>query len=358
MHGRVVKPLFFISAITVVQSRYYQGHPSSHQVPNNYHQQKYPHNPFHFTPNYFPNGNPEKTPETHVFYDRKNVPYFATTENETGRVGGDRAVEPWEAPYQIQLRGASGHFCGGTLVISPSTKKQIIITAAHCFFNQNDMTPLKKEGITLRAGNIKRDGEQGQFRKVKEYINHPDSMYDQYHNMIQDDVTIIFPDREFELAWLVKPMQLPYQGQPILAKYVTVTGWGIGREEGNESSTASMLRTLDLPVIDHKTCQMKYEGYHGHPGKKLISDKHFCAGFMQGGKDTCWGDSGGPTIAQENGRSYLSGVVSWGHGCAKAGYSGVYVSTASYIDWISKTSYDFQVRGIKPAEGGKKLRMN
>jgi len=58
------------------------------------------------------------------------------------------------------------------------------------------------------------------------------------------------------------------------------------------------------------------------------------AGYSKGGKDSCQGDSGGPLIVKENDEWLQVGVVSWGHGFARANKYGIYARVSKYIDWI------------------------
>ena len=52
--------------------------------------------------------------------------------------------------------------------------------------------------------------------------------------------------------------------------------------------------------------------------------------------DTCQGDSGGPLMMYTTSQQWiLVGVTSYGVGCARANYAGVYTRIAAYQSWIA-----------------------
>merc|ERR1711872_685947 len=101
----------------------------------------------------------------------------------------------------------------------------------------------------------------------------------------------------------------------------TVSGWGTTSEGG---SLGRVLQKVDVPVVSDADCRDAY-------GVNDVYDSMICAGLPQGGKDSCQGDSGGPFMCGNQ----LSGIVSWGYGCAEPGYPGVYTQTSYFIDWIN-----------------------
>ena len=54
--------------------------------------------------------------------------------------------------------------------------------------------------------------------------------------------------------------------------------------------------------------------------------------------DTCQGDSGGPLMIFSTSNQWVViGVTSYGYGCARASYAGIYTRVAYYQSWISST---------------------
>lgn len=48
------------------------------------------------------------------------------------------------------------------------------------------------------------------------------------------------------------------------------------------------------------------------------------------------GDSGGPMVCEFNKTWVQVGIVSWGLGCGRIGYPGIYTEVSYYRDWIFK----------------------
>lgn len=66
-----------------------------------------------------------------------------------------------------------------------------------------------------------------------------------------------------------------------------------------------------------------------------IHSEMLCAGWRNGERDACHGDSGGPLLAKIKGRWYVLGVVSTGIGCARPLLPGLYSRVSSYSKWIA-----------------------
>ena len=97
-----------------------------------------------------------------------------------------------------------------------------------------------------------------------------------------------------------------------------MSGWGTLTEGGN---TPTILQKVEVPIVSDDDCRESY-------GYSDVSDSMICAG--EEGRDSCQGDSGGPMVCG----GFLCGIVSWGHGCARPDYPGVYTEVSYFVDWI------------------------
>ncbi|MCJ8743769.1 hypothetical protein PDJAM_G00098070 [Pangasius djambal] len=229
---------------------------------------------------------------------------------EDDKIVGGYECTPYSQPWQVSLN-AGYHFCGGSLI-----NENWVVSAAHCY----------KFSVEVRLGehNIQVNEGTEQFISSSRVIRHPE--YDSW--TIDNDIMLIKLSQPATLNNNVQPVTLP-KSCPSAGTQCTVSGWG-----NTMSSTAdpNKLQCLELPILSLWDCNKCYPD--------MITKSMFCAGFLEGGKDSCQGDSGGPLVC--NGE--LQGIVSWGFGCAQKNRPGVYTKVKSNAVSCDMIRYDLQHR--------------
>lgn len=104
-----------------------------------------------------------------------------------------------------------------------------------------------------------------------------------------------------------------------------VSGWGVVSEWGG---VPDILQVVSAPFVSHKEC-MKY-----YPD--MLHDHMICAGSM--GIDSCDSDAGGPMTCKYREYTFLCGIVSWGYGCGRYHFPGVYTDVSFFVDWIKNNT--------------------
>lgn len=230
------------------------------------------------------------------------------------KIIGGQSTNITNHPWQVSLQLLGNHFCGGTLITD-----KWILTAAHCV---DDI--IRQRFMTIRIGSTYTEKE-GEVIRPATVIIHPGW---NFHLTEQHDndlalIKLVYPvSISTARSIRLPPADLNISdGSPI-----TVSGWGSTSENG---TNVSSLREVTVPYIPLDLCQALYSSTPYH-----VSNSMLCAGLISGGKDACRGDSGGPAV---NSNGTLIGIVSWGSGCARLFYPGVYVRVTEYLNWILST---------------------
>lgn len=238
-------------------------------------------------------------------------------------VGGTTAdVKAYEGMIQTE-NDQTGPWCGATLIAADWA-----VTAAHCVIADLPGNGFQRAVLGRQLAN----GTDGESIGITQVIRH--EAYDGTENKNDIALLRLATKSTHKPVRLATKAELPKLG--VAGTNVTVIGWGATSEGGDQSNT---LLQVTVPLISLTTCNQQYQG--------IIDERQLCAGLPNGGKDSCQGDSGGPLFEKVDGVNVQVGVVSFGNGCARAGFAGVYTSVASFRDWIETNT-----KGAVPATAG------
>ena len=224
-------------------------------------------------------------------------------------VGGTRAGQggfPW------MVRLSMG--CGGALYT-----RQVVLTAAHCVNGTGANT-----SITATAGVV--DLRSASAIKVRSTFVFQAPGFNQ--NTMAND---------WALIKLARPVNLPTLPITHTTAFdqgtFTVMGWGATREGGGQQR---FLRKAQVPFVSDAVCGANYRG----AGDAFIDSDMICAGNLSaGGVDTCQGDSGGPMVRRDASNAWIQvGIVSWGEGCARPNFPGVYSQVSTFAPAIDQAA--------------------
>ncbi|XP_075238656.1 trypsin-1-like [Lycorma delicatula] len=234
--------------------------------------------------------------------------------NQEIRIVGGRPTGVNRYPWVARLVYDGQFHCGASLV-SPD----YVLTAAHC------VRRLKRSKIRIILGDHNQfvtTDSPAVMRMVSSIIRHRNFDLNSYNH----DIALLKLRKPVTFSKNIRPVCLPQTDLDPSGKIGTVVGWGRTSEGGSLSPT---VQEVQVPILTLQQCRAtRYK-----PSR--ITNNMICAGH--GTQDSCQGDSGGPLVISTGVDKYnIVGIVSWGVGCGRPGYPGVYTRVSRYMDWVQR----------------------
>ncbi|CAB3999552.1 MAM and LDL-receptor class A domain-containing 1-like isoform X1, partial [Paramuricea clavata] len=191
--------------------------------------------------------------------------------SDFARIVGGQEATPGEWPWQVALLRGTSPFCGGSLV-----SNQYVITAAHCVRSTD------WNSVTIRVGEHDMRVNEGHEQDIS-IARNGITVHPQYNQLTQynNDIAVIRLSRSVQFTQRIKPVCFN-SGIDFTGQRCYISGWGRLQSGG---STPNVLQEAQVPIVTPQQCKESY-------GSSSITDRMLCAGYSQGGTDTCQGDSG------------------------------------------------------------------
>jgi len=246
-------------------------------------------------------------------------------------IGGDDATGdwPWAALIEIDTdpstRGAG--YCSGMALTD-----QLVVTAAHCFFDDQERRVTDPDVLTVWIGSgpgplQSRSVSAFELPAVQTYA---DALFD-----VGQDIALLrlsspvslntFPSLVDES----RRQSLEALDQSRADEALTAIGWGITSPNSND--LADTLQEVQLDYVPFSVCDQAWSF-------QLESGQMLCAAELnpvnQQRQDTCQGDSGGPLFLGEDPAPYVIGLTSFGTPDCASQRPTVYTDVSGQIDFI------------------------
>ncbi|XP_044265791.1 serine protease easter-like [Tribolium madens] len=238
---------------------------------------------------------------------------------------------PWAVLLEYYRSGKKEFDCGGFLI-----NNRYVVTAAHCIDDELKSVRLGEWDLNTNpdCSAVDNCAPPVVDIPVEEKLTYKDNNSDVTS---RHDIALIRLKHEVVYSDFIKPICLPNTIDEITKSYVgqklIVTGWG--KTETSKNSNIKL--KVKVPVKKLSECELGFKNAYNIDIS--LNEYEICAGGEKG-KDSCFGDSGGPLMTLRRDKSndprYVAvGVVSNGPAkCGSENQPAVYVRVVKYVSWI------------------------